>query len=203
VTPVHVYTNADAAELFLNGHSLGVRRRSAVISAPASTVSGGPPTMDTVYGRHRLIWDDVRYEPGLLRAVALDASGAPLHSAEVATAGPPARVDLRPDRRQIAADAAGGGDLAFVTVRIVDAEGRLCPQADHRVAFEVGGAGRRVAVGNGDPTCLSPFDADERAVFHGLALLIVGARRAEAGPITIRASAQGLQAGEATVDAVA
>ena len=49
VTPVHVYTSGDAAELFVNDRSQGVRRK-------------GP-------FEYRLRWDSVRYEPGEVRVV--------------------------------------------------------------------------------------------------------------------------------------
>jgi beta-galactosidase len=196
VTPVHVYTNYDRAELFLNGRSLGVRRKKARGAAPPRTLIGENPAMDTIFGRYRLIWEDVEYEPGVLKVVALDADGTPVDEAEVRTAGPPARIELVPDRREIDAD---GTDLVFVTVRILDAEGRLCPQAANRVTFKIGGAGDLVATGNGDPTCLTPFDAAYRDAFYGLALLIVRAHRGQDGDITIRASSEGLTEGALTL----
>jgi beta-galactosidase len=196
VTPVHVYTGYETAELFLNGRSLGVRRKNPAAGAPAETFIGEDPAMDTIFGRHRLIWEDVCYEPGVLKVVALNAGGDPVDEAEVHTAGPPARVELRPDRREIAAD---GVDLAFVTVRILDAEGHLCPQAANRVTFDVGGAGELVATGNGDPTCLTPFASADRDAFHGLALLIVRARRGQSGAITVRAGAAGLTGSEVVI----
>ncbi len=49
-TPVHVYTSGDEAELFLNGRSLGRKKRGAF--------------------EYRLRWDDVKYEPGEVRVVA-------------------------------------------------------------------------------------------------------------------------------------
>ena len=114
----------------------------------------------------------------------------------VHTAGPPARITLTPDRARIAAD---GQDLSFVTVRIEDAEGRLCPVADNMVRFSVSGAGAIAAVDNGDPATTAPFHAGQRAAFNGLALLIVRGRRGQAGAVHIEASSPNLTTGLARV----
>src|SRR6185312_11982024 len=148
VTPVHVYTSGDEAELFLNGRSLGRRTRSP--------------------GEYRLRWDDVVYEPGELRVVAYKKGK---HWAEdvVRTAGPAAGIGLTADRAALSAD---GRDLAFVTVAIQDRAGLTAPRAANRVSFRVDGPGEIVATDNGDPTCLEPFQEADRAAFHGLALVI-------------------------------
>jgi beta-galactosidase len=83
VTPVHVYTSGDEAELFLNGASLGRKRK-------------GP-------GESRLRWDDVVYEPGELSVVAY-RRGEPWASDVVQTAGDAAQLRLEADRARIAAD---------------------------------------------------------------------------------------------------
>ena len=178
VTPVHCYTSHPAAELFLNGRSLGVRRKDA----------------NALFGRYRLVWDDVRYEPGTLRVVGLDAAGQSVAEKTVKTAGPPARVELTPDRTRITAD---GLDLAFVTVRIVDAEGNTCPLADDLVHFSFEGPAEIAAVGNGDQTSLGPFQASHRTAFHGLCMLILRSIDGRPGKVRVRAEAQGLAVGEA------
>ena len=55
----------------------------------------------------------------------------------VRTAGAPARLELVPDRQQIKAD---GDDISFVTVRMLDADGNECPDADQELSFTVKGA---------------------------------------------------------------
>lgn len=173
VTPVHVFTSGDEVELFLNGRSLGRKRKE-------------PYT-------YRLRWDEVRYEPGELRAVAY-RQGKKWAESVVKTTGAPLRLEASVDRSRIRAD---GKDLAFVTVRIVDAEGLTVPRADHAVRFSLEGPGEIVATDNGDPTDFTPFPARERKAFHGLLLAIV---RAQApGRLTLRATAPGLQAAELTI----
>jgi beta-galactosidase len=192
---VMVYTNAAGVELFLNGRSLG---RKARFSEPIVLPVGKRIfESETFASKYRLLWK-VPYAPGTLRAVAYDGDGKTVAADERITAGPPARVVLAPDRDRIAAD---GRDLSFVTVRIEDAKGHLCPLAENEVSFEVTGAGRRVAVDNGDAATFAPFQADSRKAFAGMALLIVGSKRGEAGAIHVQATSQGLRAAEATLTA--
>lgn len=180
IVPVHCYTNYDSAELFLNGKSMGIRRKD-----PQSRLD-----------RYRLRWNDVNYEPGALRVVAFDKNGAPAAEKEVKTAGQAARVELTPDRPEIAAD---GNDISFVTTRIVDAEGNLCPRADNKLRFHLKGPGKIAAVGNGDPTGMESFGADCQKAFHGLCMLIVASVANKAGKIRITVSSDGLTDAETTI----
>jgi beta-galactosidase len=111
------------------------------------------------------------------------------------TAGPPAQVRLIPDRTEIAAD---GEDLLFVTARIEDRDGTLCPDADNLVLFNTFGAGKIIAVDNGNAATTEPFQADYRKAFSGMALAIVRPSK-EPGEIRIEATSQGLKSAEATV----
>ncbi len=180
ITPVHCYTNYNAAELFLNGVSQGVRRKD--------------PTTD--FDRYRLRWNEVRYEPGVLKVVALDDNGNRLAEAEMCTAGNPAQIELTPDRNTIAND---GKDLSFVTVRILDSDGILCPKADCQVSFTIIGSGEIVAVGNGNPSTTEPFQAETRLCFNGLCLAIVRFKPGEKTPFTITATANGLSAAKCLI----
>lgn len=196
IVPVHCYTSFDSAELFLNGRSLGVRTKSKerpFTSRELGTVRSAEETRESglgyPYTRYRLMWD-VPYEPGVLEVVAFDKDGRPAMRKKVVTAGPPKRVELVPDRPAIEAD---GEDLCFVTVRIVDAQGNLCPHAEHRVTFHIEGPGRIVALDNGDPTSLEPFVGESRRAFHGLCLAIVGSIKGEPGEIALEAHAEGLE----------
>lgn len=168
VTPVHVYTSGDEAELFLNGKSLGRKKKRPF--------------------EYRLRWDDVVYEPGELKVQAYK-EGKPWATAAIQTAGEPAKLEVQADRKQITAD---GRDLAFVTVRVLDAEGRLVPRAMTPLKFEVAGTGRLVATDNGDPTDLTVFSSAERKAFNGLALGIVSGAKVQPGPITLTVKADGL-----------
>ncbi|HEX7069997.1 MAG TPA: beta-galactosidase GalB [Rhodothermales bacterium] len=177
VTPVHVFTSGDEAELFLNGESLGRKKK-------------GPH-------EYRLRWDDVTYAPGRLEVVAY-RNGERWATDVVETASEPAALEVEVDRNSIRGD---GMDLSFVTVRIVDANGVPAPRADNRIRFTVEGPGEIVATDNGDPTSFERFPSTERAAFNGLCLAIVRAVPGANGTITVTASSAGLSSATATISA--
>ncbi len=192
--PVMCYSNGDEVELFLNGRSLGKKRRFA---EPVELPVGPNVSPDRKFvSRYRLLWQ-VPFEPGVLRAAAYQG-GKQVATDEVRTAGAPAKIRLLPDRAQIHAD---GDDLSFITVRIEDREGVLCPDADHLVHFGVTGAGFIQAVDNGNAATVEPFQADQRKAFHGLALLIVRSQSGQRGKIQVTASAEGLAPGRTEITA--
>ncbi|WP_434031983.1 beta-galactosidase GalB [[Pseudomonas] boreopolis] len=178
VTPVHVFTSGDEAELFVNGVSQGRKKKAPY--------------------EYRLRWDKVVYQPGELRVQAY-RHGKPWASDSVRTAGAPARLALSVDRDAIQGD---GRDLAFATVRVLDAHGTPVPTANLRLRFDIEGAGEIVATDNGDPTDMTPFPSRERAAFGGLALAIVRGRPGASGPATLRVSADGVQDAAVPVDVV-
>jgi beta-galactosidase len=183
--PVMAYTNAEEVELFLNGQSLGRKKKGAELLA----IPVGAKVSDDLrfLTKYRIVWP-VPYAPGTLRAVAY-RDGKPVATDEVRTAGAPAKVVLEADRARIRAD---GEDLSFVTVRVEDADGNLVPGADNLVRFAVEGAGRIAAVDNGNAATVEPFQADHRKAFNGLALLVVRSKRGERGPIRVTATSDGL-----------
>jgi beta-galactosidase len=175
VTPVHVFTSGDMAELFLNGRSLGRRKKGAY--------------------EYRLRWDDVKYEPGELKAVAYK-DGETWATAIVRTTGEPLGLEALPDRSVIRAD---GKDLSFVTIRVVDEDGLVVPRANDRVRFRIEGPGEIVATDNGDPTSLEVFPSPGRDAFNGLCLVIVRGRAGVPGRIRLTCSSSGLQDGVAAI----
>ncbi len=178
VTPVHVFTSGDEAELFLNGRSLGRKQK-------------GPY-------EYRLRWDDVVYAPGTLEVVAYK-NGQRWANDTVKTTGESIALAAAPDRSEIRAD---GRDLAFVTVRIVDADGVTVPRTNHPLHFSVEGPGEFVAADNGDPTSFEPFQAPQRKAFNGLCQVILRARPGQTGEITLTIKADGLRDGVAVVRTV-
>jgi len=190
--PVMAYSNGDEVELFLNGKSLGRKQR---FSEPVELPVAASVNADKKFtSKYRLMWQ-VPYQPGTLKAVAYQG-GRQVAVDEVRTAGAPARIKLAPDRTVIQAD---GDDLSFVTVRIEDKDGNLCPLADNPVKFTVTGAGAIRAVDNGNAATVELFNADHRKAFNGLALLIVKSQRGEAGKIHVAAASEGLAQGTAEI----
>ncbi len=196
--PVFCYTNCDEAELFLNGESLGRKRRGAEpVPLPLGDGDffGGEFRDGSQFqSKYRLMWK-VPYAAGTLKAVAYK-DGKPVCEKSQNTAGPPARITLSPDRDHIFAD---GEDLSFVTVRVEDDNGNLCPEAENLVRFTVTGYGEIAAVGNGNAATVEPFQADYRKAFNGLCMLIVRSKEDQNGGIHIRAESEGLRVAEITV----
>jgi beta-galactosidase len=193
--PVMVYTNADSVELFLNGRSLGQKKRGA---EPVTL-----PVWDNVSHDHqfkskyRMLWQ-VPYEPGAIRAVASTA-GKTVATQEVRTAGAPARIRVSADHERLHAD---GEDLAFLEVRVEDKDGNLCPLADNLVHFAVEGAGTIAGVDNGNAATVEPFQGSQRHAFNGLCLVIIRPKRGQGGPIHIVSSSDGLQSAETSLSTV-
>jgi beta-galactosidase len=169
ITPVQVYTSGDSAELFLNGKSLGVKKK-------------GP-------FEYRLRWSDVVYEPGTLKVVARK-NGKKWSTDVVKTTGSASKLVLKADRAAIRAD---GNDLSFVTLAVEDSKGLMVPNAMNKIRFSVQGPGEIVATGNGDAISHVSFQSKELNVFNGLCLAIVRAKAGETGKITLEAQAEGLK----------
>lgn len=175
ITPVHVFSSGDEAELFLNGKSLGKRSKGEY--------------------EYRFKWDDVEYEAGELRVVTYK-DGEEWAEDTMRTTGDPEGVRLRADRDEIKAD---GSDLSFITLEIVDEDGYVVRNARTRVTFSVEGAGEIVATDNGDPADTTAFPSRERNAFSGLALAIV--RATGEGQLTVSASGDGLKGSDVTIQA--
>lgn len=176
IVPVHVYTSGDEAELFLNGKSLGRKKKQ--------------PGKD-----FRLIWDQVRYKPGELKVVAYK-QGRPWATDIVKTAGVSARLSLASNVKSIAGN---GMDLAFITLRVEDINGRLVPRSHPKIRFQVEGPGEIVATDNGDATSFESFQSPEKTAYNGMALVIVKAKQGAKGPIKIKAEADGITGGQTTI----
>ena len=195
VTPVFVYTNYPSAELFINGVSQGVRTKDATITAEGTWEQEETATSFTRQKRYRLMWMDTTYEPGTVKVVAYNEAGEAVAEKEICTAGAPHHIELEVDRSTIKAD---GRDLAFVTVKVVDKNGNLCPDAQHLVKYSVKGEGWYRAGANGDPTSLELFHLPQMKVFNGMMTAIVQSNE-KAGEITLTATAKGLKSAKITI----
>lgn len=161
------YNNADEVELFLNGRSVGIRKKQG----------------DALH----VMWR-VPFEPGTLKAVS-KKNGKLVLSKEIKTAGKPARIQLTVDRKSLKAN---GEDLAFIAVKVLDANNHPVPNADHLIKFNLQGAGEIVGVDNGNPASMESFKAQQRKLFNGLCLVIVRAKET-GGEITLTANGEGLE----------
>ncbi|MBQ7656619.1 MAG: DUF4982 domain-containing protein, partial [Clostridia bacterium] len=173
---VPVMTNGKEAELFLNGKSLGrkkVNLRDAEGSLP--------------------IWT-VPYEPGELKAVVYDASGAVLGEAVRHSFGEAKKIVLSAEKTALKACS---GDIAFITVQALDENGWPVENAVNRIHAEVTGAGVLLGMDNGDSTDRDGYQVTSRRLFSGKLLLMVGVN--EAGETRVKVTGQGLEAAELTL----
>jgi beta-galactosidase len=171
---VCVYSSCDEVEVFLNGKSIGRR-----------------PTTRAQQFRAEF---GVVYQPGSLKAVGY--KGAEVSEWKLETAGKPAAIRLRPERTAMAAD---GQSLAYVPFEVVDAAGRVDPNADPLVRFQVEGPGVLAAVGNGDPSSLESFQQPQRKAWQGCGLVILKSTR-QRGRIRVTATSEGLAPATADIE---
>lgn len=169
VTPVHVFTSGDEAELFLNGKSLGRKKKAQY--------------------EFRLRWDSLIYEPGKLLVVVYK-NGEKWAVDSVQTTNKPSGLSTLADRSVIKAD---GMDLTFITVEIKDADGLLVPTANNRIDFSLEGPGEIIATDNGDPMNFESFASHSRNAFNGLCLLVVRSVSGKPGTIRIKAKSEDLK----------
>ena len=176
ITPVHVYTSGDAAELFLNGKSLGMKKKGEF--------------------EYRLKWDDVVYQPGELKVIAYK-NGVKWAEDVMRTTGKASMLSMSADRSAVRPD---GTDLIYITVRIEDKNKLLVPGTSNLVNFSIEGPGKVMAVDNGDATSHDPFQASYRKAYNGMCLVIVKADKGASGSFTVKAESKGLKGTAVKID---
>ena len=186
--PVFSYTNCDEVELFVNGKSYGKKIKGIdKTPIPINFIDweGGRYQGDFM-SPYRLHWN-VPYQAGEIKVIGF-IDGKKVTEKLIKTAGKPARIELIADRELIKSD---GEDMVFVTVRVVDKEGNLCPNSDNLINFEIQGQGAIVAVGNGNAATTEPFQSNKRKAFSGQCMVFIKASK-EAGHINLKATSEGL-----------
>jgi beta-galactosidase len=164
---VEVYSGAERVRLYLNGDLIGEQP------------TGREQQFKTIF--------TVPYAPGELKAVGLRGDREVAESV-LATAGDPVRLRLTADRTTVLAD---GQDLSFVTVEAVDVKGRLQPNADQEIEFNITGPGVIAAVGNGDGRDAASYQGNRRKLYQGRALAVVRTSKMD-GTIQLTATTSGL-----------
>jgi beta-galactosidase len=186
---VACYTNCDQVELFLNGRSVGTKGFAFPrFGQGRATPSWQPQAANSVRTTSdlHLAWD-VPYEPGTLRAVGTKG-GHTAVEVEIATTGDPSAIQLSADRDTIRADRR---DVAHITAKVVDTQGRMHPEADNDIAFAIDGPAKLVGVDNGDMSNQQDFKGKQKKAFHGMCLAIVQST-ANAGPVRVTVTSPGL-----------
>ncbi len=194
IMQVACYTNCEEVELFVNGKSYGKKatefpRRGVDLS----WASYGPGKHFATTADLHLVWD-VEYQPGEIKVVGVRDSVT--YEEVIHTAGAPAQLRATVDRPSFHAVP---GDVAHVTIEVLDADGNICPLSDNLVRFTVKG-GRLIGVESGNMVDLSSPQASERKAWSGKCLAIVAADRS--GTVTLIAESDGLQPAEITFTAL-
>lgn len=174
ITPVHVFTSGDEVELFLNGSSLGRKKKGEY--------------------EYRLRWDSVKYAPGNLKAVAYK-NGKKWAEQSIQTAGNPTALKVSADRYTLTSD----NDLSFITVSVIDANGITIPDASNIIEFSIEGPGEIVATDNGDPADLVAFNYAKRAAYSGFALAIIRSKKGAKSSIKVIISSAGIKTDSITL----
>lgn len=169
VTPVHLFTSGDEAELFLNGRSLGKKKKGIF--------------------EYRLRWDDIVYEPGELKAIAYK-NGTKWAEEIIRTTGNAVALNMKADRNKIIAN---GKDLSFITVSVNDEKGLAVPDASNLVCVDIEGPGEIIATDNGDPADLNAFVSKQRNLYSGLLLVVVQSKAGKPGTIILKANSSGVK----------
>jgi beta-galactosidase len=177
--PVYCYTSYSKAELFLNGKSMGVREKDP----------------GNLYTKYRLVWNEVPYEPGELKVVALDKSNKPIKEASIRTAGKPAAICLKSYQNIISFKEK---ELAFITASIVDKDGIECPLANNKITFQTIGSGKFKAADNGDATSVESFADSVRSAFNGKCVAVLQPVSPD-GEIKLVAISPGLKEAEISI----
>lgn len=177
--PVYVYTNYPEVEIFVNGKSYGKKHKQDTNNQT----------------RFRLMWNDVVYEPGELKAVAYDKNGNVVDKQVINTAEKAHHLLIESNKQELTAD---GKDLIYLTISVVDKDGNLVPNAANEINFQVKGAAEYRAAANGDPTCLDLFHLAHMHAFSGKLTAIIQSN-GEKGEIRFKASSKGIKSTEITL----
>jgi beta-galactosidase len=171
---VDVYSNCERVELLLNDESLG--------------------TQPTTRAEKLTATFEVPYQPGELRAVGYAGDRQTAESA-LETTGAPAAIRLVPDRDAIPAEI---DSLCFVTVEVVDEQGRLQPNAANEIFVTTQGEGHIAAVGSGDPMNTERYRGNQHTVHRGRCLVAVRSN-GKPGEIHLNAQSDGLIGAEIVI----
>ncbi len=146
---VTVYSSCDSVRLELNGKVIGEKPVSAQTKLTAAF--------------------DVPYAPGELKAYGLE-NGDVVAETSLVTTGKPFAVRLSPDRVEITASR---NDLCYVAVEIVDDKGRLVPDAELTVGFEVSGVGELAGHASAVPNEPASFHSGQQKTYQGRCMVVL------------------------------
>lgn len=195
--PVRAFSNGASVELFLNGESQGKKDFVQKETNYGQKYQEGA-NPNELYLEWLVEFND--NTKGTLEAVAYNQKGEKIASDIIKTAGEPVAVQLKPEKRVIAAD---GKDLAYIEVNVTDTSGVEHPTADHDIQFTIEGDGEIVGVDNGNSASRERYKAQhdgtwKRKLFSGKALVIVQSTK-KTGQFTLKARGTNLKTDTVTI----
>lgn len=167
-TRIYVLADCDEVELFLNGESLGRKQVGEILPLTAAY--------------------DLAYRPGELKAVGYK-NGAPCGEHVLATAGKPAAMQVSASDTEIEA---GGQGVAFLTVDLVDEQGRRSRWEKRTVSVKVEGAGTLLGFGSANPSCEGSYQDCAWDTFDGRVMAAIRGGN-EPGSCKVTFSAEGCE----------
>jgi len=153
------YNGADEVELFINGESQGVRRKTG--EQPEKRYNMHNATVD-LNSEYHVGWR-VTFDPGEVKAVSRK-DGKVVCEQVIKTAGAPDHIRLSVDYQ--------GKETTFITAEVVDKDGNLCPWAEDQIYFIYEGEGKILGTDNGCQTSMENFKAPQRKAFFGKCLVV-------------------------------
>ena len=176
---VWAYSNCDEVELTVNGKKLG---------------------RQPMPRNGHLKWKAV-YQPGRVEATGYK-NGKRMLTKTIETTKAAAKVVLKADRHQIAAD---GQDMAIVNIELHDQKGRFVPNACPVLTFCLEGDANIIGCGNGDPSYLGSDHPDKQPchtfsipAFNGRAQVLIQSGKLPS-TVTLKCTADGLKYGLLTI----
>ena len=171
---VRIYTVADRVDLHLNGRKLD--------SKPVTTAD------------LKRVEFTVPYESGVLEAIAF-RDGKEIAHKQLKTVSAPVAIRLAPEH---AKTGSARGDVSYVAVEIIDAQGRVVPDTAKNIQLSLSGPAELIAFGSANPLAVGSFQSPTAQTWNGRALIILrGTGRA--GLVKIEASSEGLRNGSTTL----
>jgi beta-galactosidase len=171
---IYVISSAEKVELRINGKSMGFGEQS---------------------NRFLYTFKNIAWKPGTIAAVGYDAANKKICNAQISTAGEPAAVKLKifTDPNGWRAD---GHDLAMAEFEVVDKNGNRCPTALNMVHFDITGPAQwRGGMAQGPDNYILSKDLP---VECGVNRVLIRSTT-QAGTVTLKATADGLQPATITV----
>ena len=138
--------------------------------------------------RNKIKWDNVKYEPGYIEAIAKN-NGKVVARHRIETTLEAVKLSLEYDNANWIAD---GQDLQHIRICAVDKKGRRVQGAQDELTFSVDGPADIVGVINGDMTSDELSVGNKRRLYKGAATVILRSKR-EAGKVTLTVTTDNLK----------